>query len=57
MMTFAGYVGLVQLKKFGSPTVVSVKKNYRQWQINYPAITICLADKFDPVLVDKFIQK
>lgn len=40
-----------------NPTVIAIQKNYREWNITFPAATFCFLDNMDENLAKEFINK
>lgn len=51
-------VTLSTLRRYrANPTVVSLQKDFRNWNNILPSATICFVDKADPELMADYIQK
>lgn len=41
---------------WANPTVVTIKKDFRNWENPFPAVTACYVNKVDPEKAKKYIQ-
>ncbi|CAA9999573.1 unnamed protein product, partial [Nesidiocoris tenuis] len=54
----AYYLAQSTLARFNdSPTVISLERNYKDWNTTFPAVTICPAKKIDPEISEELIRK
>ncbi|XP_075225732.1 pickpocket protein 19-like [Lycorma delicatula] len=42
---------------YTNPTVISLQKDYRTWELPFPAATVCFTDKLNDTLATNFIKK
>lgn len=56
-MYSAGLLCKAQLTRYTlNPTVVSIKKDFREWSTAFPAVTVCLTDRVDEALAEGYIN-
>lgn len=39
------------------PTVISLERDFRNWNVTLPAITVCYGDKVNKSKAEEFIEK
>lgn len=59
----ASYFGIVftclyQYQRFEArPTVISLERDFRNWNLTLPAMTVCYGDKVNESIAEEFIEK